>query len=334
MVLESRWFYISRHAMGLGRLLCWRVLFPGAGANQTKGKRMKYKALMTMMCATAAVAWGGQPIRPVSNPVLVDSPEVGTSVHPLVIYQAHPDVLDTTAGKVPAGGDFQVYAVQLEYAFTTDLSLIAVKDGYIDFNPDETLSKEEGWADLSAGLKYVFLREEGLIASAKTVIELPVGDDEVWQGNGDGAVDPAVAFVYQSGKWQVNGTIGGVIALNNERSSSIYDSWHVSYEAAPGFFPLIELNHMRVVDEGDGGARFDVQADGGVPSIAKFEGGDLINFGASNAKDNEDFVSLALGARYRISEAIDVGGAYEFPLTDEEASLMDYRVTLDLVWHL
>lgn len=295
---------------------------------------MKYNVWMAMIWATATVAWAGEPIRPVSNPVLVDSPEVGTMVHPLVIYQAHPDVLDTTAGKVPAGGDFQVYAVQLEYAFNSDLSLIAVKDGYIDFNPDETLSQEDGWADLSAGLKYVFMREEGLVASAKTVIELPVGDDDVWQGNGDGAIDPAVACVYQAGKWQFNGTVGGVIALNNERSSSLYDSWHVSYEAAPNFFPLVELNHMRVMDEGDGGKRFDVQAEGGVPSIARFEGGDLINFGASNADDNADFVSLALGARYRINEAIDAGGAYEFPLTDEEASLMDYRVTVDLVWHL
>lgn len=287
-----------------------------------------------MLCLAAATAWAGDEIRPVSNPVLVDSPDVGTSVHPIFIHQAHPDTLDTTLGPVPAGGDFQVYAVQLEYAFNTDLSLIAVKDGYIDFNPDETLSKEDGWADLAAGLKYVFLRDEGLVASAKAVVELPTGDDEVWQGNGDGAVDPAVAVVSSSGPWQFNGTVGGVIALNDERSSLLYDSWHVSYEIVPNVFPLVELNHLRVLDAGDGGKRFDVQADGGVPSIARFEGGDLVNFGASNAKDNEDFVSLAVGGRYRCCAAADVGVAYEFPLTDEEASLMDYRVTVDFVWRL
>lgn len=295
---------------------------------------MKRQAWIGVVGMMAAVAIAGDEIRPISNPVLVDSPEVGTSVHPIFIHQAHPDQLDTTAGKVPAGGDFQVYAVQVEIKLAEDLSLIAVKDGYIDFNPDETLTKTDGWADLAAGLKYVFLRDQGLVASFKTVVELPVGDDDVWQGNGDGAVDPAVAFLYQTGKWQVNGTIGGVIALNDERSSLVYNSWHVSCEAAPGFFPLLELNYLRVVDEGDGGKRFDVQADGGVPSIAKFEAGDLINFGASNSKDNEDFVSLAAGARYRISPNVDVGAAYEIPLTDEEASLMDYRVTLDLVWRL
>jgi len=111
----------------------------------------------------------------------------------------------------------------------------------------------------------------------------------------------------------------------------MYDSWHASYEVLPGFRPVIELNHLRVLDEGDGGARFDAQADGGVPSIAQFEGGDLINLGASNAKDNEDFVSLALGARFELCSAASLGAAYEFPLTDDEASLMEYRVTVDLV---
>ena len=295
---------------------------------------MKVSTIVAAFCASAVVAMGGDLIRPISSPTLVDSPEVGTSVHPIYIYQQHPDVLETTSGDVPADGNYQVFAVQFEYAFNTDLSLIAVKDGYIDFNPDETLSKEEGWADLAAGLKYIFKRAEGLVVSAKAVIELPTGDDEVWQGNGDGAIDPAVAFAKQSGKWQFNGTVGGVIALDDERSSSLYDSWHVSYAATESLFPLVELNHMYVLEAGDGGKRFDAHADGAVPSIVKFEGGDLVNFGAKNAEDNENFVTLALGARYKTCSAADVGLAYEFPLTDSEASLQDYRITADIVWKL
>ena len=62
--------------------------------------------------------------------------------------------------------------------------------------------------------------------------------------------------------------------------------------------------------------------------------GDLVNFGAANAKDNEDFVSLALGARYRTCSAATVGAAYEFPLTDDDATLMDYRVTVDITVNL
>jgi len=293
---------------------------------------MKWKAMVAVLGASAVSALGADPIRPISNPVLVDSPDVGTSIHPIVIYQAHPDKVDTTAGKLEAGGDFQVYAVQFEYAFNSDLSLIAVKDGYIDFNPDATFTKEEGFADLAAGLKYVVARGEDWVTSAKLVVELPTGDDEVWQGNGDGAIDPAIAFMKKADQLQLNGTIGAVVALNDERSSLLYDSWHVSYEAMENFFPLIELNHIHVLDEGDGGVRFDAQADGGVPGIAKFEGGDLINLGAANASENRDSVTMAAGARYRISEDIDVGAAYEIPLTDDEAGLMKYRVTVDLVW--
>ena len=297
-------------------------------------KRILVLGAATIAAATLSVHAQMQTIRPVSSPVLVDSPEAATSVHPLFIYQAHPDVLNTTAGDVPAGGDFKVYAVQFEYAFNKDLSLIAVKDGYIDFAPDDTLSEEEGWADLAAGLKYVFARTDDMVASAKVVAELPTGDDEVWQGNGDGAIDPAVAAVKKIGKLQLQGTIGYIQAIDDERSSSCYDSWHVSYEAAPGFFPLAELNHMHVTDPGDGGKRFTAHADGAVPSIVEFEGGDLVNFGASNADENPDFVSLALGARYRVNAQIDLGAAYEFPLTDKEDSLMEYRVTADMVWKL
>lgn len=289
------------------------------------------------MAALALGAWTiaqAQVIRPISSPVLVDSPETGTTVHPLFIYQSHPDKVSTTAGKVPVGGDLYVYAAQVEYAFNKDLSLIAVKDGYIDFNPDKTLSEEEGFADLAAGLKYVFQRGNGLVASAKVVAELPTGNDDVWQGNGDGAIDPAVAVVKKIGKLQVQGTVGYIQPINDERSASYYDSWHVSYEIAPGLFPLVELNHMHVTDPGDGGKRFDSQAAGGVPSIAQFEGGDLVNLGASNADENPDFVSLALGARYAAGKNVDVGVAYELPLTDKEDSLMEYRLTADLIWKL
>lgn len=282
----------------------------------------------------AALAAQGETIRPISSPTLVDSPDVSTYIHPIFIHQTHPDFLSTTAGKVPAGGDFQVYALALEYAFNKDLSLIASKDGYIDFNPDSTLTKEEGFADLAAGVKYVFKRTEDMVASAKLVVELPTGDDEVWQGNGDGTAQPAVAAVKKIGKLQLQGTIGYIQPFSEEESSSLYDSWHASYEVAPGLFPLVELNHMHVTDAGDGGKRFDSQADGGVPSIAQFEGGDLINLGASNADDNADFVSLAFGLRYKTCEAASVGVAYEIPLTDEEDSLMESRITADIVWKL
>lgn len=288
-----------------------------------------------MGAAVAALAAAGfaqaEFVRPITSPTLVDSPDTGFTVHPIVIHQALPDQVNTELGLLPVRGDFQVYAVALEYAFNPDLSLIAVKDGYIDFNPEETFAEEEGWADLAAGLKYVFHRSDDTVASVKLVAELPSGDDEVWQGNGDGALDPAVAAVTRKGKLQLQGTVGYIQALGDERSSALYDSWHVSYEVAPGLFPVVELNHIHVTDAGDGGARFDAHVEGGVPSVARFEGGDLVNLGASHADDNADFVSAAIGLRYNTCSAATVGVAYEVPLTNDEDSLMDYRVTADVI---
>lgn len=290
--------------------------------------------LLTAAAAFAAgtsVGLAGDPIRPVSFPTLVDSPDVSTYVHPIVIYHKLPDQVNTTLGKVPVGGDLEVYALAAEIALGKDLSVIAVKDGYIDFNPDDTLVAESGWADLAAGLKYVFLRQEGLVASAKLVAELPTGNDDVWQGNGDGTLDPAVAASKQIGNLQLNGTVGFIQPISDDETSSFYNSWHVSYNIADRLFPLVELNHMHVTKSGNGAKAFDAQADGAVPAIALFDGNDLVNLGASNGDVNPDYVTLALGARVRLCDYADLGAAYEFPLTDEENSLTDSRITADLV---
>ena len=99
------------------------------------------------------------------------------------------------------------------------------------------------------------------------------------------------------------------------------------------FTPLIELNWNSVLDEGDGGNRYDAQLGGALPGAIAFEGGDLLNWGASHGKDNANVVTLAAGLRSRVSEDIDLGFAYEIPLTNEEENLMESRITLDLVWN-
>jgi hypothetical protein len=281
------------------------------------------------LLAVAGFAGAQDLIRPLTNPVWHGPAGVETSVHPIFIYQKHPSRLDTDLGKVPAGGDFQVYALQFEIPLAEKLSLVAVKDGYIDFNPDETLSEEEGWADVAAGLKYVLKQDEQTVVSTRLVYELPIGDDEVWQGNGDGVLAPAVTGATRMDKLQLGGTIGLLVAMSSEDSSELYHAWHASYAVTENIHPLIELNHFYTFDAGNGGTRFDEHVEGGVPSVARFEGGDLVNFGASGA-DDDNQLTLGVGCRYKINDDIALGAAYEFPLTDEEQGLMDYRVTADV----
>lgn len=293
---------------------------------------MKSSLIASLVAAgAAAVAAQADERRPVTNPVYFDSADVGTSIHPIFIYQQLPDKLNTELGKVPVGGDATVLALQFEVKLAENLSLIAVKDGYVDLNPDATLSSESGIADVAAGLKYVFLRMDGTVGSVRGTYEIPLGDDDVAQGQGDGVLNPGITLQNSQGALQVGGTLGGIVAISDEDSTLGYGSVGLSYEVCPYAAPLVELNYFRVLDAGDGGKRFDAHVDGGVPSVARWEGGDLINLGSSHGDDEPDFLTAAVGLRLKAGEKVSIGAAYEIPLTDDENGLLDSRVTVDAV---
>jgi hypothetical protein len=270
--------------------------------------------------------------RPITNPVHFDLAIPQTVIHPLFIHNRMPNQIDTILGRVPVGGDYQLYALQLEVALTERLSLNATKDGYIDFNPDFTLTPDEGFANVGAGLKYAWLLDpaNGLASNFQVLYEAPLGNDDVWQGYGDGIITPSVNVTKLWGPLQFVDQIGWKIPVDSSESSVAYNSTHLSYAVTDWLFPLVEVNWFHVIDEGDGSPRYLNQAGGAVPAIANFEGGDLVNLGAINAGTNEDLVTLAAGFRLRCTDNIDLGFAFEFPLTEDDASLMEDRLTVDL----
>ena len=91
-----------------------------------------------------------------------------------------------------------------------------------------------------------------------------------------------------------------------------------------------------MLSSGDGSASFGNPSapapDDLVSSVVEFEGGDLFNLGAANSDENRDIVTAAVGMRYKLTDLMDLGVAYELPLTDEESNLMDNRITLDIVF--
>ncbi len=84
------------------------------------------------------------------------------------------------------------------------------------------------------------------------------------------------------------------------------------------FYPLIELNWFHYTKRG-------TERDVGT------EGGDLINFGSSSLDNGRDLVRLAFGARYKFSECVQLGTAFEFPLTSQKG-LSDFRWTIDVIF--
>jgi len=272
--------------------------------------------------------------RPISNPTLFDLALPTTNVRPIFLHHSLPDQINTTTGKLDFGGDVQLYALQFEIALNDRLSIVATKDGYVDMNFDNTLEDSSGFANLGGGLKYAFLLDpvSKTAVSGSLTFEFPTGNSDVLQGEGKGLANLIVSGLKLVDDWQFAGGVGLQVPFSDEQSTTSWVSAHASYEVTPWFIPLVELNWFHVLDAGDGSGNFGDHAGGDVPAIVEFEGGDLFNIGATNAGDNRDFVSAAVGFRSRITDSITTGVAYELPLTDEDNSLMESRVTVDLIW--
>ncbi|MEO1857453.1 MAG: transporter [Rubritalea sp.] len=269
-------------------------------------------------------------ITPISNPTLHGNPLPQTNVHAMLMHQRLSNGINVGNGAAtaPLGGDLNLVAVQLEYAFNERFSLIASKDGYIDFNPNNTLTEENGFANIAAGVKYAFIYDEPsqFVFSGSAVLEVPTGNRDVLQGYGDSSVNLIASALKIHDAWQFSGAAGVQLPFDTKEQSVIgFASAHVSYHVTERFVPLVELNWFRVISEGEGTGHV-------ASSLADFEGGDLINLGSVNASANKDIVTAAIGARYKLTDRVNLGAAYEIPLTDEEANLMKSRVTLDVVW--
>jgi hypothetical protein len=274
--------------------------------------------------------------RPISNPTLFDLALPTTNIHPIFMNHNLPDTVNTTGGNLAMGGDVQVYALQFEYALNKRLSIVATKDGYVDINAGNTAvwSDQSGFANLGAGLKYAFIYDpvNEFVLSGTAVLELPTGNDDVFQGQGDGMVNLIVSGLKLWDDFQLAGAAGARIAVNDDQSSSTFVSAHASYEVNRWFIPLVELNWHHVISPGNGNAAFNSQAGGAVPVVATFEGSDLLNFGAANSGQNRDLITAAFGFRSRLTDSVDLGAAYEIPLTPEDDGIIENRLTLDLVW--
>lgn len=288
----------------------------------------------TMIATAGAVALtfgmlvsaGDAPIHPITNPVYADTAKPESKITAIAAYHRLPSQVKLTTGaKAPLDGDVRVLALQVEYAFNDSLSLTAIKDGYVDLNPDATVPKDEGFNDIALGLKYAFHQGDSWTAAIRGTLELSNGDEEVLQGNGDGNISPALLLTRSSDASQCNLVIGATIPFDSDEEAMMsYVSYGHARKLTDKLSVLGELNWFHVLDAGN---------NGGIPGALSFEGPDLFNLGGANADDNPAQVTAALGVRYQFTDAINAGIAYELPLTDEEESLTDDRFTLSVTCH-
>lgn len=249
-------------------------------------------------------------ISPISNPVFFEDPRNLTEARFIFLNHQVP----TAAG----GGNVQLYALQLRAALSKNVSLIATKDGFVtSSNP----LIDDGWADLSAGLKFNLLRDpqaQRLLSSGFT-FEMPTGMARTLQGNGDGELNLFLTGGQRfGGRNQVLSAAGYRIPMNSTDESQVfYWSNHLSRQLTGRMYALTEFNWYHWVQSGQDG-------------LAGVEGLDLFNLGSTGVTGN-DIVTQAVGLKFKPHNRSEVGFAYEFPLT-ERRDIIEDRVNINWIW--
>ena len=212
-----------------------------------------------------------------------------------------------------------MYALQLRARLSENVSLIATKDGYVKTSGNPLL--DDGWADLAAGLKFNLIRDvqcQRLLSTGFT-FEVPTGEADPLQGNGDGELNLFTTGGKQIGKcahWLT--AFGWRIPMNStDESTSIYWSNHLDYRFRDRFYLLAETNWYHWTKSGQDGP------------IVGLEGLDVINLGSPGVTGN-DIVTQAFGMKFKSNRQNELGFAWEFPLT-ERRDIIDNRLTVDWI---
>lgn len=298
-------------------------LKPAAADSLTSYRDMRPSKLQKLSCTLAATAtlgapafadsWEDKAIAPVTNPVFFETPLIQSEVRP--IFAAH----RTDASFLGVEADVRLYAAQIRWAVNDRLAIIAVKDGYIQFKP-EGASTTEGWADLAAGLKYAVIKDDAkqLIVTPGVTVEVPTGDEKVFQGNGGGQANLFVSAMKGWDNLHVTANVGGTVPFDSDlETSKLHYSAMVDYYTCQYFIPFVAANAFTTISDAQGPA-------------FNSEGFDLINFGSSNASGRTQ-VAIGAGFRSRLTKSLDIGFAYEYGVSPDNDIFKD-RFTVDLIW--
>ncbi len=249
-------------------------------------------------------------ISPMTNPVFFEDPRNVTEARLIFLNQSVPGRL--------GGGDVQLYALQLRAALTENLSFIATKDGFVvSQNP----LIDDGFADVTAGLKYNFYKNRNTqtLLSGGVTFDIPSGSPRALQGNGYGEFNLfATGGTEFLDNWHyVTATGFRLPTYTTQESQLWYWSNHVDYQIGnTGLYLLGEANWYHWMKSGQ---RFPVAV----------EGLDIFNLGSPGVAGN-DIVTGAVGVKYKPADNMEIGLAWEIPLTDRR-DLLRNRLTLDWI---
>ncbi|HTI73313.1 MAG TPA: hypothetical protein VMF06_25285 [Candidatus Limnocylindria bacterium] len=270
-------------------------------------------ALFASATVMAADDWTGHAIAPVANPIFFESPLIQNEVRPIFAWHR------TDEGFLGVPTDVRVYALQLRYAVTERLAIIATKDGYIEIEP-KGVKKSSGWGDLAAGLKYAIYKNDAqqAVITPGVTFTLPTGSHQVFQGYGSGEANIFVSATKGWNDFHATANVGFRVPIDGDKgTSSVHYSGMLDYYACRWFIPFVSANAFTTVSDAKR-----------VPFNT--EGFDLINFGSSNASGTTQG-AIGGGFRSRLTDSLDLGFAYEYGVIGSNDIFKD-RFTVDLTW--
>ena len=232
----------------------------------------------------SSIVIAGDFIAPVSNPIYSDVAVPHTRITPIFIQHQFPGMIETSVGEVALDGTANVYALQFEIALSESFSIVAVKDGWIEIDADNVLTEEEGFGDLGFGVKWAFYQEGDRTVAFRGTVELPIGDEEVFQGNGDGNFSPALLYTVNTEKYTANAVLGLSLPFDgDEESTASYLSLMYAHKFNKRFSLAAELNWFRILSEGDSSADFGDQT--AAHTLIEFDDVGYFNTGAAGADE-------------------------------------------------
>lgn len=260
-------------------------------------------------------------ISPMINFVFFEDPRNVTELRPIYVNHWVPP---TVGNGISADGNIQLFAAQFRVKLTDRLSLIAVKDGFIVDDTRGTLGTllSDGWADVTAGLKYNLIRDaqKGRLLSIGGTYELPIGSTRSLQDIGDGEF-----HVFATGGQRLAGgnahllsSVGYRFPVDNDiQTSALHWSNHFDVRLTKKAYVFTELAWWHWTEDAANGAAIGIA------------GQDLFNLFANDVAGN-DLVTQNVGLKLKPNRNIEAGIAYEFPLTAFK-DVIDNRIQTELI---
>ena len=250
------------------------------------------------------------------------------------------------------GGHLNLLALQIRLALTDRLAFIATKDGATFQRPgNPLLPDDDGFYDMTVGFKYALIddSENGFILSPALRYEIPLGNEGLFQGDGDGVFIASGSFAWQLKRLGLEhanlvGSLGGQIPVDDQaKSTSMFYNAHLDYgipiqnSFVKFIVPFVELNGLYYTSDGAG--RNNVHTNIGLVPVStvetlygSFEGVDVANLGAVGVEGNH-VVIVGGGLRIPTTWGVSFGAMFEGPVTSRR-DIYGKRFTAMMTWEL